>query len=127
MSHIHKIIIGKDQFNLVEATAPKQRELLTLVGGRIALHQAASGIDIDDHMIVGQLLSMPEDKLNKVSDIVLWKTALNGADKNISVDDFQGIMSSYLLLVAGGIRSNLLDFFDYLQNVSAEARKNPAE
>ncbi len=127
MSHLHKIIVGKEQYNLVEATAPRQRELLSLIGGNLALRQATSGIEIDDGMIVGLLLSMSEKTLSRVSDIVLWKTVKNGTENIVSVDDFQGNMSGYLILVAGGIRSNLLDFFDYLQSASADARDESKE
>ena len=120
---IHKIVIGNQQYNLAEATAPKQRELLSIVGSRIAYNQASSGVDIDDNMLVGLLLTMTDDQLQTVSDIVLWKTVKNGTENVVSIDDFQGAMSVYLQLIAGGVRANLLDFFDYLQGVSKDARK----
>ena len=120
---IHKIIIGNQQYNLAEATAPKQRELLSIVGSRIAFNQASAGVDIDDGMLVGQLLTMTDDQLQTVSDIVLWKTVKNGTDQIVTIDDFQGAMSVYLQLIAGGVRANLLDFFDYLQDVSRAARE----
>ena len=120
---IHKIVIGNQQYNLAEATAPKQRELLSIVGSRIAYNQASAGVDIDDNMLVGLLLTMTDDQLQTVSDIVLWKTVKNGTEKVVTIDDFQGAMSVYLQLIAGGVRANLLDFFDYLQGVSKDARK----
>lgn len=122
MSHIHKIVIGSEQFNLVEAIAPKQRELLTLLGGQLAIKQAASGVSVNDAMLVGQLLSMSDHDLGMVSDIVLWKTVLNGTDTPIDINYFQSNMCNYLLLLAGGIRANLDDFFDYLKSVSGEAQ-----
>lgn len=120
---IHKIAIGNQQYNLAEATAPKQRELLSIVGSKIAYNQASSGVDIDDNMLVGLLLTMTDGQLQTVSDIVLWKTVKNGTDKIVSIDDFHSSMSVYLQLIAGGVRANLLDFFDYLQSVSRDARK----
>lgn len=124
MSLVHTISVGREQYNVAEATAPKQLELIGLVGGNIALRQASSGLDIDERMLVGLLLSMSSEVLSKVSDIVLWKAVKRGGDQRVSVDHFQGNISAYLQLVAGGIRCNLVDFFDYLKNASEDAQES---
>ncbi len=123
----HKIAIGNESFNLFEATAPKQRELLSLIGSRLALSQASSGLEIDTNLIIGNLISMSDAKIQEISDIVLWKTAVSGKDELISIDHFQSNMSGYLQLVAGGVKANLQDFLDYLESASQAARSQAGQ
>ncbi len=115
---ISKIKVGGEQYNCCQASAVKQRELLSILGPMALIEVARSGKDIDHNMVVGCLLMMGSEKLDQVADIVLYKTIKNGGESTVDIEDFQGKMSVYMELVAKSIIWNLEDFFGYLSSAS---------
>lgn len=123
MSNIGSITIGSDVYNVTQATAVKQKTLMTLIGAKITINSAMSGVEeINTQMLKGALLSLPEDTLDKVADIVLWKTVKSGDDKLVTLDNFQSGMNDYFTLLAEAVKLNLSDFFTWLDSVNAENR-----
>lgn len=123
VSNIGSITISSDVYNVTQATAVKQKTLMTLIGAKITINSAMSGVEeINTQMLKGALLSLPEDTLDKVSSIVLWKTVKSGDDKLVTLDNFQSGMNDYFTLLAEAVKLNLSDFFTWLDSVNAENR-----
>jgi len=124
MSKVHSIKIGKDTYNLAEASAVQQKTLLSLIGSKAAMFSASSEVDsINTDFVKGMLLSLPEETFDQISDIVLYKCVKSGGKDLITIDNFQSGMNAYLELVAMGVTKNLADFFTYLDGVNREARQ----
>lgn len=122
--NVKSVKIGKKQFNVTQAAAVDQKRLLSLIGAKIALNSAASGIEkIDSKLLFGSLLSMPEAQFDEIAGIVLYKTVANGGENLVDVGDFQNEVGAYYQLVAEAIVVNLQDFFSYLDSANAETRK----
>jgi len=115
MSLIEQIEVGGKTYNLAQASAVKQLTLTTLVGTRVLLNSMAISGDrgIDYLFIKGMLVSLPEETLVKVSDIILTKCFEQGGDRKIGIEDFQGRMNDFLELLAKGVMVNLGDFFTW--------------
>ena len=128
MSNVKQVSINGTTYNIGQAYAKQQKTLLNLVGAGCALNSATSGaLKIDVKFLKGFLLSVQEEKLDKITDIVFSRTFKSGGDISVCIDDFQGEMSSYLELVAAGIEANLQDFFEYLDAERAAMRPEKAE
>lgn len=122
--NVKPVKIGKKSFNVAQAPAVEQKRLLSLIGAKIALNSAASGVEkIDSKLLFGALLALPEDQFDEIAGIVLYKTVANGTDQIVDIGDFQNEVSDYYRLVAEAIVVNLQDFFSYLDNANAETRK----
>lgn len=123
MSEVGKVKINGDTYHVHQATAVNQKKLMTLVGALVALNSAAGGVEkIDASMLCGTLLRIGEEKVDEIADIVLWKTAKAGGTELVTVDNFQGAIHGYFMLLAKAVEVNLADFFIYLDSVNAEAR-----
>lgn len=126
MSQIKQATIGTTTYNIVQASAVKQKSLLLLIGGKIALNSRAGNVnEIDTDLLVGALLTMPEPQFDQISNITLHQVVVDG-DTNaarVTIDDFQGRQVEYFHLVAEGIKANLQDFFTWLDTANADARK----
>lgn len=114
---------GKKSYNLVQATAVNQKELLLLVGGMISMRSAATRSRIDTDFLRGALLSLDSAKLDRVADIVLTQGVEAGGQIGIDVASFQGRIFSYVELVAQGVAFNLDDFFTYLNETVDELER----
>ncbi len=124
MSSVKSVEINKVVYNVVQAPANKQKELLSLIGAKIALNSAVSGVDeIDSDMLFGALLSLSETELDVIADIVLYQTIKKDGKAVVSVGDFQNIMTDYYRLIAKAIEVNLSDFFTYLDSVNKQTRE----
>lgn len=123
---INTVEINGVKYNIVQASAVNQKKLLTLVGARLALNSASSGIEeINIPMVKGLLLALPEASLDSVSDIVLHQVAKHGTkDQLITIDDFQNEMNAYFTLLAEAIKVNLQDFFTWLDTENSATRKS---
>ncbi len=122
--NVKQVKIGKRSFNVAQASALDQKRLLSLIGAKVALNSAASGVEsIDSRLLFGALLSMPESDFDEIAEIVLYKTVENGKESIIEVGDFQNEATSYYRLVAEAVIVNLQDFFTYLDGVNAETRE----
>ena len=112
---IGAITIGDVTYNVAQAPADKQKSLMLLIAGIVAMNSAASGVkEIDTKLLVGALIMMPELKFNEIANIVLYKTIIAGETIPIDVKSFQGRMCDYFQLIAEAVALNLNDFFTWL-------------
>ena len=120
---IQAVTVGGATYNVAQASAEQQKKLLLLTGGKIAMHSAAGKVEkIDDTVLFGSLITMPEHVFDEIATIVLHKTIKSGEKTNTSIIEFQGRQVEYFTLVAKAIAVNLNDFFTYLDSVNANAR-----
>lgn len=120
---IDTISINGVDYNIARASAVKQKTLMTLIGARITLNSATSGIEeIDIPMLKGVLLTVGEETLDKIADIVLWKCVRSGSTELINVNNFQSGMNDYFTLLAEAIKFNLQDFFCWLNGENKKMR-----
>lgn len=101
-------------YNVTRASAINQRKLMMILGAHLAYVSASSGQLISIPMLKGALLSVGEDNIAKISDIVLWKTVKNGGNELVTIDNFDGGMNKYFELLAECIHFNLGDFLQWL-------------
>jgi len=120
---ISNITVGDSQYSVAQAPALKQKQLMLLIGAKIAFNSAASKSGIDRDLLLGALLSMPENTFDEISTIVLYKTCKVGDDTIVDVGSFQGGMLHYFQLVAEAIKLNLDDFFTYLDNANKSVQQ----
>ena len=71
MSQIKSTTIGDITYNIAQAPAPEQKRLMLLLGGKIAFNSNAADADIDVQLLIGALMTLPEETFDKVSNIVL--------------------------------------------------------
>lgn len=126
MQDIESVKVGNITYNVVPASAIKQKELLLIVGAIVAMNSATSQSEISESMLLGALLRLPDTKFDIITDIVLHKVVTNGGHDLVTIDDFQGKMAEFFQLVARAIKVNLDDFFVWLDGENKEARK-PSE
>ena len=123
MSEIGTITVGNNKYNVVQASAMKQKTLMSLIGARISLVSAKTQTEtIDKNMIYGLLLSLTDAESDEVAGILLHKTMKQGGEKLITVDDFQNDIHSYFFLLAEALMLNLKDFFTWLDEENAKQR-----
>lgn len=121
-----QVDINGETYNVGYAKAKQQKTLLTLVGAICAYNSSAADIvEIDVKFLRGVLLSLGDEKLTKVEEIVFAATMKDGETTSVTINHFPGQMAAYLELVAHGIKHNLQDFFTYLDEERAAQR--PAE
>lgn len=122
---IKSIKVNNIQYNVAQASAVDQKTLLSIVGGRLAVNAANSDTkQIDAVFLTGALLGIDESTLDKIAGIVLYKTVINGDDRLVTVDDFQGCILSYYTLIAEAIKINLQDFLAWLDSLRSKAENS---
>ena len=115
-------------YNVTRASAVNQRKLMMILGAHLAYVSAKSGEIISTSMLKGALLTVGEENIAKISDIVLWKTVKNGGNELVTIDNFDGGMNLYFTLLAEGIHFNLGDFTSWLDGeLDARAKESQAE
>ena len=120
---IKAVTINNVTYNVAQAPADKQKSLMLLIAGVVAMRSATSGIEeIDTKLLIGSLIMMSEDKFDKIANIALYKTVINGETMPIDVKSFQGRISEYFQLIAETVAYNLNDFFTYLDVDRADVR-----
>ena len=123
MEQIRAITVNNVKYNVAQASAVEQQKLMLLIGAKIALHSASSNVEqIDKNLLIGTLLTLPEETFNQISRVVLCKAIVAGESVPVDVQSFQGGMMSYFSLVAEAICFNLNDFFTWLDSEN-EARR----
>ena len=129
MSNVNQVEVNGVTYNVAQASAADQKKLLSLVGGRIAMNSAAGGAEeIDIPLLVGMLITEPEEQFDKIAGIVLYKTMINGSEKVVDIGDFQNRVIEYYQLVAAAVAENLQDFLSWLDCENAKTReKNRAQ
>ncbi len=124
MSHISTVEAGGENYNVVQASAVKQRALQLILSKYALVQQRVSPSEpLGLPMLMIILSSMPEDERQKVDDIVLHQVVKAGGDERVTIDNFQGGMAAYTELVAGAVKANLDDFFTWLGNVAKDESK----
>lgn len=128
MSNIVSVNIGGSSYNIAQAPADKQKKLLAMIGAKIALNSAAANAKIDNDLLLGALLTTPEDMFDEIAGIALYQTMKKGGDSIVDIGDFQNNVTEYYQLVAKAIEVNLGDFFTYLDSVNKKtlSAKNKA-
>lgn len=121
MSFVSEIEVKGTTYNVVRASAVKQKTLLQLVGNIILGNSQVLNGDIGYEFVKGALIALPEQTLDKISAIVLHQTVIAGTSDKVTIDTFQDSIDSFYELVAKAIMENLSDFFDWL---NAENAKN---
>jgi len=122
MSQIKPVTIGDTTYNIAQAPAPEQKRLMLLLGGKIAFNSNAADADIDVQLLIGALMTLPEETFDKVSSIVLSRVMKSGESVSVDVKDFQGCMVNLFTLIAEAVYHNLNDFFDWLDAERAARR-----
>ena len=122
MEQIRAITVNNVKYNVAQASAVEQQKLMLLIGAKVALHSATSEQQIDKNLLIGTLLTLPDDTFNNIANVVLGKAIKVGDDTPIDVKSFQGAMMTYFSLVAEAICFNLDDFFTWLDSEN-EARR----
>jgi hypothetical protein len=123
MSSVMPVKVGEETFNVVQAPADKQKKLLSLIGAKIALNSAVSGVTkIDTDLLFGALLTLPEDEFDVIAGIVLYQTVKKDGTAIVDIGDFQNSITDYYQLVAKAIEVNLGDFFTYLDSVNKKTK-----
>lgn len=126
--NVRAFTINNVTYNVAQAPADQQKSLMLLIAGVVAMRSASSGVEeIDVKLLVGSLIMMPEDKFDRIANIVLCKTIISGEKTTIDVKSFQGRMSDYFQLIAEAVAYNLNDFFIYLDADRASARTAMSE
>lgn len=123
MEQIRAITVNETTYNVAQASAMQQKKLTLLIGGKVAINSAMSNADkIDTPLLVGALMTMPEQTFDEIASIVLSKAFLAGSNTAVTIDSFQGSIMSYMLLVAEALAFNLADFFTWLDSANAARR-----
>ena len=127
MSQIKSTTIGDTTYNIAQAPAPEQKRLMLLLGGKIAFNSNAADADIDVQLLIGALMTLPEETFDKVSSIVLGRVMKSGESVSVDVKDFQGCMMNLFTLIAEAVYHNLNDFFIWLdaERVARRASNQP--
>lgn len=127
--YIKTVTVGSKKYNIAQANALEQKRLLSIVGAKIAMNFASSGKikTINTDFLLGNLISLPEPIIDDIAAIVLYKTIENGGSALVTVDDFQGNITEYYLLIAEAIGVNLNDFFTYLAKSKTSGQETQSE
>lgn len=120
MSQVQQVTVGSVAYNVAQASAEQQKKLLLLIGAGIAHSSYTSRtVEINEALLMGSLLRLPEATFDEVASIALCQTVKHGGSELITIHDFQGRIVEYFKLVACAIKANLQDFFTYLDAANA--------
>lgn len=115
-------------YNVTRASAVQQRKLMMILGAHLAYVSAKSGEIISTSMLKGALLTIGEENIAEISNIILWKTVKNGGNELVTIENFDGGMNLYFTLLAEGIHFNLADFIFWLDGeLDVRAKETQAE
>tara|TARA_R110000765_G_scaffold244631_7_gene346867 strand:+ start:450 stop:851 length:402 start_codon:yes stop_codon:yes gene_type:complete len=117
MSHVKQFTIGSASYNAGRASAVNQDRMLSLLTQSIverAMIAAKSGIELDQQVLTSMFMAMPTATKREIADILMHAVMLNGSERKVTIEDFDGQMVNYNRLLAELLRWNLSDFFDWL-------------
>lgn len=120
MEHVKQFAIGGKNYNVKRTSAAQQSEVLSMMAAPITLRWAAKSEAVDNFtndIVVPMLLSMDYQTKTYIADILLSKVMHDG--KDVSINDFDGRMIEYHILLAQVLHWNLDDFFTYIANAHA--------
>jgi len=117
-----QVVIGEKTFAVSHTDAQSQKKLLTLLGSRLALVVSSAKVDeVDVPLLVGNLVSLEESKLDQVASLALKRTRVVGSEEPIDVKLFQNHMTDYFKLIAEAVKLNMDDFFTFvLEDLAAQ-------
>lgn len=112
---IETVTVLGQRYNVAQAPAVRQKELLMLTGARLSLRVLSSkDSEIDSSMIMGALLTFSEQDIDRIASIVLSGCVKSGTKEFVDEKTFQGHIHGYFLLMAEAIKVNLNPFFLWL-------------
>ena len=125
MVNVSPVEVCGETYNVVHASAVKQKELVMLLMLLTTGVSASTDKEIDTALLIGVLLSLGDDmiKLNRVESIVLNKVVKQGTETPISIDDFKNNMAAYYTLIAEAIKVNIQDFFVLVDKLRKDNNK----
>ena len=119
--------IGGVQYNAAMASAVDQDRRMSLLSGA-GLERfptpAQAGIQVADQGLCPMFMSIPQTVKAQVAQMLMARVFLNGTERAVTVADFSGKMVQYNQLLAGLLRWNLSDFFDWLPSGAKDARQD---
>ncbi|MNV04966.1 hypothetical protein D3C71_952800 [compost metagenome] len=122
--------IGGVQYNAAMASAVDQDRLMSMLSGAVLERfatAAQAGIEVDDQVLCSMFMSMRQDVKAQVVQILMTRVFINGTERAVTVADFGGKMVHYNQLLAGLLRWNLSDFFDWLPSGERSQRQPGAQ
>lgn len=125
MSHVKQFTVGVVSYNAGRASAVNQDRVLSLLAQPVierAMTAAQSGIELDSDVLTTMFMAMNSTVKREISDILMHQVVINGSERRVTIDDFDGKMVDYNRLLANLLRWNLSDFFDWLPSVLADVR-----
>jgi len=112
---IEQVTVLGQRYNVAQAPAIKQKELLIITGTRLSMRVLASKEgEIDSSLIMGALLTFSESDIDRIASIVLAGCVKHGEKTPVDEKEFQGRIHGYFLLMAEAIKVNLNPFFSWL-------------
>ena len=109
-----------NRYNVNQASAVKQRALIPLIIQRLMGATTIAGIEITAEAVKGMLVTLDEDSITQVSNIVLCDAYVKGEQNRVDIEDFQGSMNEYYDLLAAAVVHNLADFFGWLDSENSQ-------
>ena len=125
MSHVKQFTVGGVSYNAGRASAVNQDRVLSLLAQPVierAMTAAQSGIELDSDVLTTMFMAMNSTVKREIADILMHQVVINGSERRVTIDDFDGKMVDYNRLLADLLRWNLSDFFDWLPSVLADVR-----
>ena len=122
--------IGGVQYNAAMASAVDQDRLMSMLSAAVLERfatAARAGLEVDDQVLCSMFMAMRQDVKAQVAQVLMGKVLINGTERPVTVADFGGRMVQYNQLLAGLLRWNLSDFFDWLPSGAKGARQGEAE
>ncbi len=118
-----QVIIRDRTFVVNHTDAQSQKKLLSLLGSRLALViNTAKVEEVSVSLLVGNLISLDEAKLDQVAELALRRTRVLNSDELIDVKLFQNHMTDYFKLIAEAVKLNMDDFFTFVLEDLAATR-----
>lgn len=124
MSTVKQFTVGTMLVNAAMPSALEQDEALSLIGAGViqrAIGAAREGESLGTDIIRTMFVCMPTQVKQRVANILLSKTVVNGTGTPVTIADFQGQMMQYNTLLAELTLWNYSDFFISLNTAAASA------
>ena len=111
------------RYEVAQASALEQDELLTILSKRLILSSLAAKkeqSELNENSVFVMLIALPSEEKAKVVRILTGKAFEVGSSLPVSVKDFQGKIVAWNKFLAKLIIWNLADFFELLSSVDLE-------
>jgi hypothetical protein len=110
---MHDIVeVNGKRYHYGQVSGEEQLDLYESIGARLLANCAGALQDkIDVNLLKGLLLSTPKGTIKQIADVVTVKCFEEGKQEAVTIQDFQGDIDNYVLLVCHGLMVNLASFF----------------